>query len=244
MAGRGDASAKEWIAVRVRLGVPALDAGYTLVPNLLLDHYEALGLTDGTALFVIRLLRQGTGGREMSPDSPKTREYLQALQDRGLLSVRRWPDGVELRLDALFHNLARLADWLADGGSPDDFRLETPAEMLAGSESAMERFDSAEFEAEMADVLDAFVAANRRLASPAEKEQIRNLAIRFDAAARAADEASHGPAWVMAALRPLIERTHEDSVSVSDLEQILEQRPVCQGCSPGSHGACPSDERP
>jgi len=233
MAGRGDASAKEWIAVRVQLGVPVLDAGYTLVPNLLLDHYEALGLTDGTALFVIRLLRQGTGGRKMSLDSPGTREHLQALQNQNLLSVRRWPDSVELRLDVLFHNLARLADWLADGGSPGDFRLEVPAEMLAGSESATERFDSAEFEAEMADVLAAFVAANRRLASPTEKEQIRNLAIRFDAAARAADEASNGPAWVMAALRFVVERNPEDSISVSDLEEALERRVAAAGDTAG-----------
>ena len=224
MASERDAPTTKRIAVRVRAGVPILDSGYTPVPNLLLDHYEALGLTDGTAFFVIRLLRQGVGGRGALPDSPPTQEHLQSLQDRGLLSVRQWPDGVELRLNALFHNLARLADWLAEGGSPDDFKLEIPAEMLAGSEPAMGHFDSAEFETEVADVLAAFAAANRRPASPAEKEQIRNLAVRFDAAARAADETSNGPAWVMAALRSVLERKSEGGISVSDLEQALEQR--------------------
>ncbi len=224
MAGERDAPTTERLAVRVRAGVPVLDAGYTLVPNLLLDHYQTLGLTDGTAFFVIRLLRQSVGGRGALPDSPPTQEHLQSLQDRGLLSVRRWPDGVELRLNALFHNLARLADWLAEGNSPDDFKLEVPAEMLAGGEPAIDHFDSAEFETEVADVLAAFAAANQRPASPAEKEQIRNLAVRFDTAARAADEASNGPVWVMAALRSVLERKDQGGISVSDLEQVLEQR--------------------
>jgi hypothetical protein len=217
------------MTVRLRMGVPTLDAGYTLVPNLLLDHYEALSLTDSTALFVMRLLCRCTGGREVLPDSPQTREYLQALQSQGLLSVRRWPDRVELHLDALFHNLARLAEWLADGNSPDDFQVETPADMPAGGESAMERFDSAEFKAEVDDVLAAFVAANQRLASPAEKAQIRNLAVRFDGIARAAAEASNGPAWVMAALRSVLERDPLDGISVSDLEEALEQRTAASG---------------
>lgn len=234
MAGKGDASATEWITVRVRLGVPALDAGYTLVPNLLLDHYETLGLTDGAAFFVIRLLRQGAGGGEMLPDSLQTGEHLRVLQDQGLISVRRWPDGVELRLDALFHNLTRLATWLTEGGSPGDFELKVPAEMLVGDQAATDRFDSAEFEAEVADVLAAFAAANRRLASPAEKEQIRNLAVRFDAAARAADEASNGAAWVMAALRSVLERKAQGDVSASDLEQTLEQRMAAAGYSTGT----------
>jgi len=229
VTGKGDAGAENWIAVRVRMGVPALDAGYTLVPNLLLDHYKALGLTDGTALFVIQLLRQGAGGHEMLPDSPQTREHLQSLQGQGLLSVQQWPDGVELRLEALFHNLARLVDWLAEGGSPDDFRLETPADMLADGEFVMGRIEGAEFEAEVAEVLAAFAAANGRLVSPAEKAHIRNLAVRFDAAARDADEASNGPAWVMVAVRSVLERKPEDGVSVSDLEEALEQRLAASG---------------
>ena len=102
MTGKRDTPTREWIAVRVRMGVPALEAGHTLVPNLLLDHYETLGLTDGAALFVIQLLRQGAGNCGMLPNSPQTREHLQALRDRGLLHVRRWPDGVELCLDACF----------------------------------------------------------------------------------------------------------------------------------------------
>ena len=232
MTGKRDTPTREWIAVRVRMGVPALEAGHTLVPNLLLDHYETLGLTDGAALFVIQLLRQGAGNCGMLPNSPQTREHLEALRDRGLLHVRRWPDGVELCLDALFHNLTRLADWLAEGHSPDDFGLEVPAEMLTLDEPAVGHFDSVEFEAEVADVLAAFATANRRPASPAEKEQMRNLAVRFDAAARAADEASNGPAWVMAALRSVLERKTQGGVSASDLEQALEQRVNAAGSGP------------
>jgi hypothetical protein len=224
MAGKRNAATNKETTIRVRLGVPVLDAGYTLVPNLLLDHYETLGLTDGTAFFVIRLLRHGHGDSGALPDSPQAQEHLQFLRDRGLLLVRRWPDRIELRLDALFHNLTRLADWLAKGNSPDDFKLEIPSELLAGSEPTIEHTDSAEFEAEVADVLAAFAAVNQRPASPAEKEQIRNLALRFDAAARAADEPSNGPAWVMAALRFVMERKAQGGVLVSDLEQVLKWR--------------------
>lgn len=227
MTGKRDAPATGEMTVRVRLGMPVLEAGYTLVPNLLLDHFETLGLTDGAALFVIRLLRQGVGDLVTLPDSP----YLKALQDQGLILIRRWPDGVELCLDALFHNLARLADWLAEGGSPDNFKLETPANMLTGDESVTDRFDSAEFEAEVADVLAAFAAANQRAASPAEKEQIRNLAVRFDAAACLAADPSNGPAWVMAALRSTLERKPPGGISVSDLERSLEERMAAAGAA-------------
>jgi hypothetical protein len=222
MAGKRDAPCTAEMSVRVRMGVPALEAGYTLIPNLLLDHYETLGLTDGTALFVIRLLRQSAGGHETLPDSPQVQEHLHALQDRGLLFVRRWPDGVELCLDVLFHNLARLATWLAEGGSPDDFELQVPADVLAGVGCVTDRLGSADFEAEVADVLAAFAAANRRPASPAEKEQIRNLAVRFDAAARTTEKAANGPAWVMAALRSALDRKEPGSISAPDLERILE----------------------
>jgi DnaD/phage-associated family protein len=224
MAGKRDTPGMEGMSVRVRMGVPALEAGYTLVPNLLLDHYETLGLTEGTALFVIHLLRQGAEDRGTLPDSPRVREHLEALQDRGLLFVRRWPDGVELCLDSLFHNLARLATWLAGGGAPDDFKLQVPADMLTGAGRAMDHLGSDEFEAEVCDVLAAFAAANRRPASPAEKDQIRNLAARFDAAARAADEASNGAASVMAALRSVLDRKGVGRISVPDLEQTLEGR--------------------
>ena len=224
MAGKRDAPASEAMTFRVRLGVPVLDAGYTLVPNLLLDHYAALGLTDGTALFVIRLLRHELGNRGPLPDSPEAQAHLQALRDRGLLRVQRWPDRVELRLDALFHNLARLRHWLAQGQSPDDFKLEVPPELLSGSELITQHLDSPEFEAEVNDVLAVFAAANQRAASPAEKDQIRRLALRFDATARAADESSSGPAWVMAAIRSVLESRSQGNVSVSDLEQTLERR--------------------
>lgn len=229
MAGKRDTSEGEKETIRVRLGVPVLETGYTLVPNLLLDHYETLGLTDGTALFVIRLLRQSVGGRTVLPDSPQARDHLQALQDRGLLFVRRWPDGLELRLDALFHNLARLTDWLTEGGSPNDFKLEVPVELLAGGEPTTDHFDSAAFEAEVADVLAAFATANGRATSPAEKDQILNLVVRFDAAARVADEPSSGPAWVMAALRASLERRPDSGISVLDLEQALEERTTVTG---------------
>jgi hypothetical protein len=229
MAGKGDTPIKGEMAVRVRLGAPILETGYTLVPNLLLDHYETLGLTDSTAIFVIRLLRQGASHRGALPNSPQTREHLKALQGQGLISVRRWPDGIQVHLDALFHNLVRLADWLTEGHSPDDFKPEVPAEMLGGDEFETTRFDSAEFEAEMTDVLAAFAAANQRAASPAEKEQIHNLAVRFDAAARAAVEPSNGPAWVMAALRSALEQKSPGEISVLDLERALESRMSTDG---------------
>ncbi|UCC63924.1 MAG: hypothetical protein JSV36_02360 [Anaerolineae bacterium] len=229
MAGGRDVPAAEGAAIRVYTGVAALDAGYTLVPNLLLDHYETLGLTDGAALFVIRLLRWTAGDCGALPDSPQAQEHLRALRERGLILVRQWPDFVELRLDALFHSLAQLADWLAEGNSPGDFRLEIPAEMRAGDESAIGHVASAEFEAEVADVLAAFAAANGRAASPGEKEGIRNLAVRFDAAARAAVEPSNGPAWVMAALDATLESKREGGVSVTDLEQALAGREKATG---------------
>jgi DnaD/phage-associated family protein len=224
MAGERDTPETDKSPIWVHLGVPILESGYTLVPNLLLDHYTTLGLTEGTALFVIRLLRQGADRRGALPDSPQTKDHLQALQDRGLLLVRRRPDGVELRLDVLFHNLMRLADWLAEGGTPDKFEIEVPEELLAAGESPIDRFGSAEFEAEVADVLAAFAAANQRATSPTEKEQVRNLAVRFDAAARRADEPSNGPAWVMAALRTALEQKPPGGVSVSDLERALERQ--------------------
>jgi len=220
MASKPESPTTKEKTFQVRSGTPLLEAGYTPVPNLLLDHYETLGLTEGTALFVIRLLRHGLSDRKALPDSP----HLETLRDRGLLFVQQWPDRVELRLDPLFHNLARLADWLADGRSPADFKLEVPAEMLASSQSATARFDSPDFDAEVNDVIAAFAAANRRTASPAEKEQIRHLAVRFDAAARAAAEPSNGPAWVMAALRSTLEKKPEGGISVSDLEQAMEER--------------------
>ncbi len=245
MAGKeGDASATRKTNLWVRTGVPLLETGYTLVPNLLLDHHHTLGLTDGAVLFVIRLLRQGASSGGMLPDSPHAKEHLQVLQEQGLLSIRRWPDRIELHLDALFHNLARLAEWLAEGHLADDFKLEIPAEMLDGDQAAMDRVGSVEFEEEVADVLTAFAVANRRPSSPAEKEQIRNLAVRFDAAARAADEASTGPAWVMAALRSVLERKGQGNISVQDLEHALAQRiNVTGGAADGPASQAAKDVR-
>ena len=207
-------------AVRVGLGEPILESGYTLVPNLLLDHYPKLGLDEGTALFVIRLLRQRESDIASLLDSP----HLEKLQELDLLHLQRWPDRIEVRLDSLFHNLTRLAHWLNKTERADEFELEIPPEMSGADSSPTGRFDSEEFQAEMTDVLAAFSAANKRNTSPAEKEQIRNLALRFDVPARAAAEPSNGPAWVMAALRSALERRAPGGVSVSDLEQALKKR--------------------
>ncbi|MFZ5915759.1 MAG: DnaD domain protein [Chloroflexota bacterium] len=205
----------------VRVGDPLWETGYTLAPNLLLDHYETLGLTEGTALFVIRLLRESSRQRSALADSPQTRKHLALLHERGLLRVRRWPDRIEFRLDGLWHNLRRLAEWLAQGHALADFEPQAAPAPTEQDRLLLDRFSSPEFEAEMADVLAAFAAANGRSASPTEKEHIRNLAMRFDAAACAAAEPSNGPAWIMAALRSVLERKAGEQIYVSDLEQAL-----------------------
>lgn len=236
MASKPDALSTEEPTVWVRPGEPVLEAGYTLVPNLLLDHYETLGLTEGAALFAIRLLRQGLGKKTALPDSPQADQHMKTLRQRGLIHVQQWPDRIELRLDGLFHNLARLTEWLAKGHSPESFEPETPS--LPDEARLTGRLNSSEFEAEVTDVLIAFATANRRPASPAEKEEIRNLVVRYDSAARAAAEPSNGPAWVMAALRAALEDKKGQPIFVSDLEEALEKRMANKGpagpAQPGS----------
>jgi DnaD/phage-associated family protein len=222
MANERDALSTEGTTVWVRLGEPALEAGYTLVPNLLLDHYETLGLTEGAALFVIRLLRRSQETKSALPDSPQADQHLETLRQCGLIHIRRWPDRIELRLDGLFYNLTRLADRLAQGLSPQDFEPKAPPR--PDDPSLAERLDSPEFEAELTDVLIAFATVNGRPASPREKEEIRHLTVRYDPAARVAAEPSNGPAWVMAALRAALEGKKGQPIFVSDLEAVLEKR--------------------
>ena len=134
----------------IRFDDELLEAGFTAIPNLLLQHYKELGLSDGQVLWVIHLLRfkwskaaphPRQGNIPMACSEATRRKYARELRAAGLLFTRRIyytnetapkPElagrlnALEYHLDSLFHNLIRLAR----SESPDTFEIELPSDVV------------------------------------------------------------------------------------------------------------------
>ena len=134
----------------IRFDDELLDAGFTAIPNLLLQHYRDLGLSDGQAFWIVHLLRfkwskaaphPRQGNIPMACSETTRHRYAQALREKGLLFTRRLyhthktaprPGLVgKIRtqayyFDALFHNLIRIAKL----DTSDDFIIELPAKVV------------------------------------------------------------------------------------------------------------------
>jgi Helix-turn-helix domain len=90
--------------ITVRFGNEILQAGFTAVPNLVLDHYGTLGITSAEMMFVIHIWQywwteknpypslQAIADR-MATSRRQVRRYTESLKEKGLLRVneRRQP---------------------------------------------------------------------------------------------------------------------------------------------------------
>ncbi len=122
------------------LAAQVWQAGAFMMPNVILHNYAKMGISDATAMFLMRLLlyqeeclsTNPQAARDSFFDPQDYPHYLYQLRRRGLLFTRRHmhPKGrvhLEYDLASLFYN-ARRAETLAEGES---FTVELPAEVVA-----------------------------------------------------------------------------------------------------------------
>ncbi len=84
--------------IEVRFGDAVLEAGHTAIPNLVLNHYAALGVSPGELVFVLICLQHkwtarnpypslGTVSARMGISRRQARSYVHGLKTKGLLLV-------------------------------------------------------------------------------------------------------------------------------------------------------------
>jgi hypothetical protein len=137
----------------LRFGDEVLEAGFTAVPNILLQHYFDLGMGDGQCMLITHLLtHQWTAGApfprlrnlHMTANTDTRRRYVRGLRDAGLLFTRRlYKDGQvdtqEYHLGSLWWNLRRLVGFKQAWKRPrakarainHGFRIELPEFVMA-----------------------------------------------------------------------------------------------------------------
>lgn len=133
-------------------GHDVLEAGVAQIPNMLIQHYHHLGLSDGQFTLLCHILSRkwtkeapypSITGIRMSANVDTRRRYIRDLRQRGLLFTSRlywtkedmatnpiaYPGRVRSNLwylGSLLHNLARIDSWLKAGNSPESFQVEIP----------------------------------------------------------------------------------------------------------------------
>lgn len=133
-------------------GHDILEAGVAQIPNMLISHYQHLGLSDGQFTLLCHILSRkwtkdapypSITGIKMSANVDTRRRYVRDLRQKGLLFTSRlywtkedmdqypqaYPGRVRSNLwylGSLMHNLARMDRWLKEGNSPDTFQVEIP----------------------------------------------------------------------------------------------------------------------
>jgi hypothetical protein len=136
--------------LELRFGNAILEAGFTAVPNLFLQHYQYLRLSDSQAMWIIHLLRYKwtagapfprQGNIPMACAEKTRRRHASYLRSQGLLFTRRIyhtdqttpsPDLIgklrtlEYHLDTLIHNITRVADHVTAHRPISDFAIELP----------------------------------------------------------------------------------------------------------------------
>ena len=134
----------------IRFDDKLLDAGFTAIPNLLLQHYKDLGLSDAELTWVIHLLRfkwskaapyPKQKNIPMACSEETKRRYAHHLREAGLLFTRRIYHtaetaprsglvgrirSLEYYLDSLFHNVIRVSEHLSAGKPLSEFIVELP----------------------------------------------------------------------------------------------------------------------
>lgn len=103
MSSRNSDSTTTIYQIAVRFGDDILQAGFTAIPNLVLDHYSSLGITPGEMMFIIHVwqywwtekdpypsLRTIAG--KMSVSRRQVSNYTQSLKSKGLLLVHERQD--------------------------------------------------------------------------------------------------------------------------------------------------------
>ena len=85
-------------AISIRFGDEILDSGFTVIPNLVLDHYAELGITSAEMMFVIHIWKYWWQEKNPHPSLKRIADtmgvsnlqamrYSHSLQDKGYLSV-------------------------------------------------------------------------------------------------------------------------------------------------------------
>src|SRR3712207_4336742 len=103
MSGRSTDSTGTIYQIAVRFGDDILQAGFTAVPNLVLNHYAALGITPGEMMFIIHVWQYWWTERDpypslktiaakMNVSRRQVSNYTQSLKSKGLLVVHERQD--------------------------------------------------------------------------------------------------------------------------------------------------------
>ena len=141
--------------LEVRFGDELLEAGFTAVPNLVLNNYADLGISDGAAFWIVHLLKfkwtehnpyPRRSSIPINANRDTQKRYARQLRSLGLLFTRRmyWslednpPDpglagkirALQYDLTSLFHNVVRISQWKAEGYPLDEFQVEIPLEIM------------------------------------------------------------------------------------------------------------------
>ena len=148
-------AAKKQYRLEVRFGDDILEAGFTAVPNLFLNNYRDLGISDGAAFWIVHLLKfkwtednpyPRRSSIPMNANKDTQKRYARQLRELGLLFTRRiyWSAednpphphlvgtirALEYDFTSLFYNVVRISRWKIEGRSLDDFEVEIPPEIM------------------------------------------------------------------------------------------------------------------
>ncbi len=139
MASDSTENAPNSYQIAVRFGDEILQAGFTAIPNLVLDHYADLGITPGEMLFTIHVWQywwseknpypslQGVADK-MNASRRQVRRYAEGLKDKGLLKVneRRLPGVGQITSEYDFSPLIRAIVAIASERKSDRSNLSSP----------------------------------------------------------------------------------------------------------------------
>ena len=138
--------------ITVRFGNEILQAGFTAVPNLVLDHYGTLGITSAEMMFVIHVWQywwteknpypslQAIADR-MATSRRQVRRYTESLKEKGLLRVneRRQPGLGQVSSEYDFAPLIEQVLHLAskDNGARTEMTSPPRTEMTEGARTIL-----------------------------------------------------------------------------------------------------------
>ncbi len=139
MASDSTENAPNSYQIAVRFGDEILQAGFTAIPNLVLDHYADLGITPGEMLFTTHVWQywwseknpypslQGVADK-MNASRRQVRRYAEGLKAKGLLKVteRRLPGVGQITSEYDFFPLIRAIVAIANERKSDRSNLSSP----------------------------------------------------------------------------------------------------------------------
>ena len=128
-------------------GDDVFEEGFTASPNIFMNNYAKLGLSDAQAMFVLQILKFKWGKEDpypsketlactMSASKITVSRYLSYFRERGFMFTKKpGPSDTHstqsYNFTPLLYNAVRMNRWVAARKAPRDFELELPADIVA-----------------------------------------------------------------------------------------------------------------